>query len=298
MIRHCELLPCTHVDGFWNLRTDLTCYLIRFSPLFHSMRSVLDEAFSEVNHEIRSWVQVIYLGSASGSWRKCGPSSCPTAVRGRARLAVTCTEAPRALNWPPEHHGCRFTSAFQISRTFFLVAKPNVYTRGEGILENVAPAKLCQTLYKSPEEGTQSLIPVPQVPLTEQYFLCFPYQLSFCLWALFRPAGKIFNFGRSWCFPLWDQVQIPPSYPLPSWWCPSVPGSSITFKSYHWDRHCPFPGMPSDLVTPLLPCPTWDIELVCKAEGPSAFSLRGFVTPPWGPARKLRLKGLSSLQLS
>lgn len=156
-----------------------TCYLIRFSPLFHSMRSVLDEAFSEVNHEIRNWVQVIYLGSASGSWRKCGPSSCPTAVRGGAKLAVTCTEAPRALNWPPEHHGCRFTSAFQISRTFFLVAKPNVYTRGEGILENVAPAKLCQTLHKSPEECTQSLIPGPSSPTHRTVFSLFSISIEF-----------------------------------------------------------------------------------------------------------------------
>lgn len=47
------------------------------------------------------------------------------------------TQGPKR---PPEPQGCRFTSAFQISRDLSLVAKPNVYNTREGILENVAPA--------------------------------------------------------------------------------------------------------------------------------------------------------------
>lgn len=51
--------------------------------------------------------------------------------------------APRALNRPPEHLGHCFSSAFQISCNFSVMAKPNVNNTGEGILENVAPAELC-----------------------------------------------------------------------------------------------------------------------------------------------------------
>lgn len=47
------------------------------------------------------------------------------------------TQGPKR---PPEPHSCRLTSAFQISRDLSLVAKPNMYNTGEGILENVAPA--------------------------------------------------------------------------------------------------------------------------------------------------------------
>lgn len=47
------------------------------------------------------------------------------------------TQGPKR---PPEPHGCRFTSAFQISRDLSLVAKPSVDNTREGILENVAPA--------------------------------------------------------------------------------------------------------------------------------------------------------------
>lgn len=58
-------------------------------------------------------------------------------------VSLLSTVAPRALNRPPEHQGCRFTSAFQISRGFSLVVKPHVYNKGREILENVAPAELC-----------------------------------------------------------------------------------------------------------------------------------------------------------
>lgn len=162
------------------------------------MCSVLGWVFSEFNHEIRVWVQVINLGSilggTSGSWRNCGPCCCTTPVRWARSSAMIGPQSPKPTSRVSQLwlHFCS-----QISRDFSLVAKPNAYHTREGILENRAPAELCWHGAKPstilPVNVHKIRFSVHKVQLTEQHFLCFLYQLSFWVWAPFWQIGKIFT---------------------------------------------------------------------------------------------------------
>lgn len=79
-IRHC-ISPVVVSE---TLEWIFTLNLIRFSPLFHSVKTSLGWVFSEAKHKIRICMQVIYLGIIPGSKEaqqergNCGPPGCPS----------------------------------------------------------------------------------------------------------------------------------------------------------------------------------------------------------------------------
>ena len=202
VIRPCGQLPTCMEMVSKTLGQKFTLNLVRFSTLFHPMRAVLGWFFSKATPEMRIWGQILYLGSTLGRssrrWRRRGRSCGPSIVRwakqvGDGECQPSSTQTP---DWPPEHLGHRFASAFQISRDFSLVDKPNVYnTKGVNSGKRSSSWAMSmgyKTLYNSPSDCTENACSQSTKSNSEaQHFLCFPNQWSFCLRAPFWQTGEI-----------------------------------------------------------------------------------------------------------
>ena len=174
VIRPCGQLPTCMEMVSKTLGQKFTLNLVQLSTLFHPMRAVLGWFFSKATPEMRIWGQILYLGSTLGRssrrWRRHGPSCSPSIVRwakevGDRECQPSSTQTP---DWPPEHLGHRFASAFQISRDFSLMVKPNVYnTKGGNSGKRSSSWAMStgyKTLYNSPVTVQRMHVLSPQSP--------------------------------------------------------------------------------------------------------------------------------------